>query len=147
MRFRNVALFFVLFVLLFLVFAELAAKASRPPSDRVPPLATTSASGEEMYATYCAVCHGRDGRGGRATASKFGSAASDLTKLASKNQGRFPYAVVKDAIRGDYHRAVYRNGEMPPWEFLFRYVGSGSKLEVDIRINRLTEYIRTLQEK
>jgi hypothetical protein len=29
----------------------------------------------------------------------------------------------------------------------FRYLGSGSQLEIDVRINNLTEYIRMLQEK
>jgi len=147
MRFRNVALFFVLALLLFLLFAQLAARASRSPSDKVPPLPTASASGEEMYVTYCAECHGRQGKGSASSKVAFGWAATDLTTLSKKNQGRFPYGVVKDAIRGDYHSAVYGPGEMPPWGFLFRYVGGGSKLEVEMRINRLTEYIRTLQEK
>ena len=146
MRFRNLALFFVLFLLLFLVFAQLVAKA-RSPLDRFPPLPTASASGQEMFQAYCAECHGRDAKGGRSPAVTFGTAAPDLTTLAKKNQGRFPYAVVKDAIHGDEHSAVYGPGEMPPWGFLFRYVGGGSSLEVDMRINRLTEYLRSLQEK
>ena len=145
MRFRNLALFFVLFLLLFLVFAQLVAKA-RSPLDRFPILPTASASGQEMFMTYCAECHGRDAKGGRPPAG-FGAVAPDLTALAKKNQGRFPYAVVKEAIHGEDHSALYGPGEMPPWGFLFRYVGGGSSLEVDMRINRLTEYLRLLQEK
>src|ERR1700693_4240008 len=138
MRFRNLALFFVLFLLLFLVFAQLVAKA-RSPLDRFPPLPSASSSGQEMYMAYCAECHGRDAKGGRSPAG-FGAAAPDLSTLAKKNQGRFPYAVVKDAIHGDYHSAAYGAGEMPPWGFLFRYVGSGSRLGVEMRINTLTKY-------
>jgi hypothetical protein len=37
--------------------------------------------------------------------------------------------------------------DMPVWGVAFRYIGSGSRLEIDVRINNLTEYIRTLQEK
>jgi mono/diheme cytochrome c family protein len=144
MRVRNLALFFALFLLLFLLFAELAAKARS--SDKYP-LVAASASGEEMYMAYCAECHGRDGRGGRATAVTLGTAAPDLTVLSRKNHGRYPYAVVKDAIRGEDHRAVYGPGGMPPWGFLFRYSGSGSRMEVETRINRLSEYLRSLQEK
>jgi len=147
MRFRNVALFFVLFLLLFLIFAQLAARASRSSNGHFPPVPTAAASGEEMYLVYCGECHGRDAKGGRSSAVTFGGAAPSLTKLSKKNQGRFPYAVVKDAIRGDYHGAVYGPGEMPPWGFLFRYVGSGSSLEVEMRINRLSEYLHSLQEK
>jgi mono/diheme cytochrome c family protein len=146
MRTRNLALFFVLFLLLFLVFAQLTAKA-RSPLDNFPPLPTASASGQEMYSAYCAECHGRDANGGRSPAVAFGAAAPSLTTLSKMNHGRFPYAVVKDAIRGDYHGTVYGAGEMPPWGFLFRYVGGGSDLEVEMRINRLTEYLHSLQDK
>jgi mono/diheme cytochrome c family protein len=146
MRLRNLALFFGLFLLLFLVFAQLIAK-SRSPLDKFPPLPTASASGQEMYMAYCAECHGRDGKGGRSPAVTFGAAAPSLTTLSKMNHGRFPYGVVKDAIRGDYHGDIYGPGEMPPWGFLFRYVGGGSDLEVQMRINRLTEYLRSLQEK
>jgi len=36
---------------------------------------------------------------------------------------------------------------MPPWGVLFQYVGGGSKAEVEVRINKLADFIRTLQEK
>jgi len=146
MRLRNLALFFVLFLLLFLVFAQTTATA-RSPLDKFPPLPSTSASGQEMYAAYCAECHGRDAQGGRSPVGKFGPAVPSLTTLSKKNHGRFPYGVVKDSIRGDYHGSVYGPTEMPPWGFLFRYVGGGSDLEVEMRINRLTEYLHSLQEK
>lgn len=145
MRIRNLVLFFALFVLLFLIFAQLAAKAKASASATYPLPPTASASGEEMYITYCAECHGRDAKGG--PARTFGVAAPSLVTLSKHNKGRFPYANVKNAIRGDEHGAIYGAGEMPPWSFLFRYVGGGSQLEVEMRINRLTEYLRSLQEK
>jgi mono/diheme cytochrome c family protein len=146
MRSRNVVLFFALFLLLFLIFAQLAAKA-RSPLDRFPVMTAAAGTGEEMYVAYCAECHGRDGKGGRPTAVTLGAVAPDLTTLSKKNDGRFPYAAVKDAIRGEDHEELYGAAQMPPWGFLFRYVGSGSRLEVEMRINRLAEYLRSLQEK
>jgi len=146
MRFRNLVLFFILFMALFLVFAELAGKASAS-YNRYPPMPTVSASGPEMYMAYCAECHGRDGKGGPGTAVTFGMPVPNLTRLAKKNQGRFPYGMVQDAIRGEEHSAIYGPGTMPPWGRLFRYVGGGSSLEVELRIHRLTEYIDSLQEK
>ena len=142
MRVRNVVLFFALFLLLFLIFAQLAAKA-HPRFDPRFPIGISS--GEEMYMSYCAECHGRDGKGGRPSAI-FGAPVPDLTTLAKRNQGRFPYGVVRDAIRGEEHRGAYGPGTMPPWGYLFRYVGGGSRLEVETRINRLADYIRSLQE-
>jgi len=142
MRFRNLALFFVLFLLLFLVFTQLAAKA-RPRFDPNSPIVTVS--GEEMYTAYCGECHGRDAKGGHPAAA-FGVPVPDLTTLSKRNNGHFPYGVVRDAIRGEEHSGVY-GPAMPAWGFLFRYVGGGSRLEVEMRINRLTEYISSLQNK
>jgi mono/diheme cytochrome c family protein len=146
MRLRNLVLFLALFVVLFLIFAPLVAKA-QSRLNRFPAMTAAAGTGEEMYFAYCAECHGRDGKGGRPTAVTFGAVAPNLTTLAKKNDGRFPYAVVKDAIRGEDHGELYAAGQMPPWGLLFRYVGSGGRSEVEMRINRLTEYIRSLQEK
>jgi len=130
----------VLFLVLFFAFSQVAGKAA---TNKLP-IPTPATSGEEMYASYCADCHGRDGRGFVKARPPL---ATDLTTLAKKNNGRFPYAMVRDAIRGEYHGAVYGPGEMPPWGVLFQYVGSGSKAEVEVRINKLTDFIRTLQQK
>lgn len=146
MRFRNLVLFFVLGLLLFLIFAQLAAKA-RPTLANYPVPPTAAVSGEEMYVTYCAECHGQDAKGGPPMTVTFGMAAPSLVTLSKNNHGRFPYGMVREAIRGEEHGAVYGAGQMPPWGFLFRYVGGGSRIEVEMRINRLTEYLRTLQEK
>src|SRR5262249_20590301 len=135
MRVRTVALFFTWFLVLFLLFAQLAAKAgSSLQGARVLPV--TAVSGQEMFMAYCAECHGLEGKAGRPAGVTMGVPAPDLTVLSRKNNGRFPYAVVRDAIRGENHRALYKSGEMPPWGHLFRYLGSGSQMEVDVRINR-----------
>jgi mono/diheme cytochrome c family protein len=127
------------FLVLFFAFAQLAAKAA---NNRLP-VPTPATSGDEMYASYCAECHGRDGKG---LVRVRQPATPDLTTLAKKNSGRFPYALVKDAIRGESHEAAY-GGEMPPWGVLFQYVGGGSKAEIEVRISKLTDFLRTLQQK
>jgi len=136
MRFRTL----VLFLILFLAFSQMAGKAA---TNKLP-IPTPATSGEEMYAAYCAECHGRDGKG---MARVHRPATPDLTALAKRNHGRFPYAVVRDAIGGQYHGSVYGPGEMPPWSVLFQYVGSGGEDEIRVRIERLTEFIRSLQQK
>jgi mono/diheme cytochrome c family protein len=37
---------------------------SNPTIKHVPLTPTSPVSGKEMFATYCAVCHGADGKGG-----------------------------------------------------------------------------------
>jgi uncharacterized lipoprotein YajG len=128
-------LFFVLAAILFFALAQLMATSIFP----INPLPMTSAaSGEEMYSVYCSSCHGRDARG---------VSAPDLTKLAKRNSGQFPTLSVKETIRGDARIDAHGPKDMPAWGFAFRYLGSGSRLEIDVRINNLTEYIKTLQEK
>ncbi len=145
MRLRHVALFFALAVLLFILFAEIAAQGTTVKGARL--LQVAASSGQEMYIAYCAECHGRDGKGGKAHAATYGPAAPDLTILSRANHGRFPIGAVRSAIRGESHGSAYRPGEMPPWGHLFQYLGSGSRLEVDVRIGRLADYLQTLQEK
>ena len=133
---KTPVLFFVLFLILFFAFAQLVAKSIFP----INPLPMTSAaSGEEMYAVYCSSCHGRDAKG-------IGS-APDLTVLARRNNGRFPALQVKETIRGEARVDAHGPKDMPAWGVAFRYLGSGSRLEIDVRINNLTEYLKSLQLK
>jgi len=99
---------------------------------------TSAASGEEMYSVYCSSCHGWEAKG---------LSAPDLTTLAKRNNGKFPALLVSEMIRGEARVDGHGPKNMPVWGVAFRYVGSGSRLEIDVRINNLTEYIRTLQEK
>lgn len=129
-------LFVVLFLILFFAMAQLMAKSIFP----IVPLPMTSASsGEEMFSVYCASCHGRDAKG-------IGQ-APDLTVLAKRNNGLFPTLLVKETIRGEARVDEHGPKEMPAWGTAFRYLGSGSRLEIDVRINNLTEYVKSLQVK
>jgi len=136
MRFRTL----VFFLVLFFAFSQMAGKAA---TNKLP-IPTPATSGEEMFASYCADCHGRDGRG---FVQAHRTAAPDLTVLTKKNHGHFPYGVVRDAIRGESHGAAYGPGEMPTWGELFQYVGSGSDAEIRVRVEKLTEFIKSLQRK
>ena len=53
--------------------------------------------------------------------------------------------MVRETIRGDARIDAHGPTEMPAWGIAFRYVGSGSRLEIGVRINNLTEYIKSLQ--
>ena len=127
-------LFFVIGVVLLLGLAQATSSSTVPSPLRM----TSAASGEEMFAVYCSSCHGRFAQGG---------SAPELTSLAKRNNGQFPAAMVKEIIRGEGRVPAHGPKDMPVWGLVFRYVGSGSELEVDFRINNLTEYLRGLQKK
>ena len=136
----------VLLVILFLFVAPQAATAQRGPGSTL--LRPTSASsGEEMYLAYCADCHGRDGTGHGVKMKGQKAHATNLTTLAKLNHGKFPAERVKETIRGDVTVVAHGPKDMPAWSTLLAYVGGGSKMEVELRIHHLTEYIESLQVK
>ncbi len=118
-------------------------EAKMPP----PPMRPTPVgAGEEMFLSYCASCHGRDGKGAGPVVPALKRPATDLTALAKRNAGKFPDARVKSTIRGDLLVGAHGSKDMPVWGPLFRYLGGGSRAEVDVRIENLTRYIESLQE-
>ena len=113
----------------------------------VPIKATSPVSGKEMYATYCAVCHGTDGKGGGPAASALKTAPADLTTLTKNNGGKFPALKITSAIRGESNLPAHGSKEMPVWGSLFWSMSHGHQGEVQQRVANLTEYIESLQAK
>ena len=113
----------------------------------VPVKSTSAASGKEMYMSYCAVCHGTDGKGGGPAASALKVPPSDLSSLSKNNGGKFPSLKVSAAIRGDADVPAHGSKDMPVWGSLFRGMSQGHEGEVQQRITNLTKYIESLQAK
>lgn len=113
----------------------------------VPVTVTSAASGKQMYVSYCAVCHGTDAKGNGPAAGALKVAPSDLAALSKSNGGKFPSLKVSAAIRGDANVVAHGTKEMPVWGLLFRDLSQGHEGEVQQRINNLTKYIESLQEK
>jgi mono/diheme cytochrome c family protein len=113
----------------------------------VPVKVTSAASGKEMFESYCAVCHGTDGKGGGPAASALKVAPTNLSSLSKNNGGKYPSLKVSAAIRGDADVTAHGTKEMPVWGSLFRDLSQGHEGEVQQRVNNLTKYIESLQEK
>jgi len=109
--------------------------------------ATSPASGPEMYACYCAVCHGVDGKGNGPAAEALNVRPPDLSVLAQKNGGKYPSDHVTTAIRGDLRLAAHGTKEMPVWGDLFWGTSEGHASEVQLRVTNLNNYIESLQAK
>src|SRR5262245_39590495 len=75
--------------------------------------------GREAFFRYCSACHGADGRGNGEVAPSMRPRPADLTQLAKRNGGRFPYDEVKEIIDGRKRIAAHGTSKMPVWGKVF----------------------------
>jgi|SRR5579871_4981032 len=109
---------------------------------------TYSLSGAEMYKTFCAPCHGVEGKGNGPVASELKTAPTDLTQLAKKNNNVFPRERVRSYIEGKSTKEVAAHGsrEMPIWGDVFRGIANDQGA-ITYRLLTLTSYLESLQAK
>jgi mono/diheme cytochrome c family protein len=106
---------------------------------------TSMTSGQEMFKTYCATCHGPGGKGDGPAATALKKPPADLTQLARKHDGKFPDAYVAAKLR-NVEQPVHGSKEMPVWGPLLSSV-SRDTAETQLRINNIVAYIGSIQAK
>jgi len=108
-------------------------------------------AGKRLYGKYCATCHGRDAKGDGPLAATLKTKTPDLTLLAKKRNGKFPYLEVLDILDGSTPYPAHGSAEMPAWGETFQSDdpgSSGSAMEqaaVRGRLMLLTDYLRAIQ--
>jgi len=110
---------------------------------------TPPGNGKQMYASYCASCHGAYGRGDGPVALQLSKRPPDLSMLSKNNGGKFPSEHVMAVIQ--FGAANPRRGaaEMPVWgpilgEMDAAYAGQTREMN---RIVNLDRFVETLQAK
>ena len=106
----------------------------------------SSLKGPDLYQAYCAVCHGKSGKGDGPMASALRAAPSDLTSLAMRNGGRFPRQRVEGILLGEVALSTHGTREMPLWGPIFSQVAWDQDLG-RVRIDNVAKYIEQLQAK
>ena len=134
-------------IIIALVTMASAQDQAKPEIKHVPIKQTSAASGAEMYKTYCAVCHGADGKGNGPAAEALKVPPTDLTTMASRNGGKYPSLKVSAMLRGEEVLAAHGTKEMPIWGNLFWSMSGGHEAEVQQRITNLDKYIESIQKK
>lgn len=104
-------------------------------------------SGRDMYLTYCASCHGVDGRGDGPVASALVVEPTDLTRLEAR--GELDEGEIMRVIDGRREVDGHGTRDMPVWGAVFvteldtlRY----TEYTTLLRTRALMEYLRTIQE-
>jgi mono/diheme cytochrome c family protein len=127
--------------------AQAAPAQTAPTVKHVPITHAPPNSGKEMFNSYCAVCHGKDGKGTGPAAPAMKTAPADLTLLAQKNGGKYPAAHVAAVIKGQALTPSHGSQDMPVWGPLFSSISQGHESQVQQRIANLVAYVDSLQAK
>jgi mono/diheme cytochrome c family protein len=142
MAMRSTALFGVL------LFAICAAGArGKPAGDQNQLPSNYVPSGEQMYKQYCAACHGADAKGHGPARAALKMPAADLTTLAKRHGGKFPYEYVTGVLRFGPGVPSHGSADMPTWGPIFDYLDNHNQSSVQQRIKNLCDYLASLQEK
>jgi len=110
---------------------------------------TAATSGKQMYISYCAPCHGVNGRGNGPAAPAMKVPPTDLTVLSKNNQGKFPAYHVEEVLRFGSELSAHGSAAMPVWGPVLTRVDTNDTdhSKEALRISNLARYIETLQVK
>ena len=109
--------------------------------------------GKELFRANCASCHGADGSGSGPVAPFLTISPVNLTRIAERNDGEFPFLRVFQVIDGRSETRGHGTNQMPVWGSAFQeesagmYGEYGSEPFVRARIAALTFYVESLQQR
>lgn len=120
--------------------------------------------GQQLYAKYCASCHGPGGKGDGSVGKLLNPPASDLTQIAKRNGGKFPFYEVMQIINGRAPTSqqsdaslpglpkAHGEAGMPVWGEIFsrEELSKGTSLDLQLqatgKIMLITEYLQSIQQ-
>jgi len=118
------------------------AKPVAPPVDP----GVYGVSGAYAYRTYCASCHGADGKGEGPLAESLRFHPPDLRLIARRNGGEYPAEKVHRIVDGRKPLPGHGGPDMPIWGDAFRNVDTGyDDAKVKEKIRAVVDYLHTLQ--
>jgi mono/diheme cytochrome c family protein len=107
---------------------------------------TASVEGVDSFNSYCAVCHGKTGRGDGPAVPALKAAVPDLTTYAQRHGGKFVHKEVELAIVGtDKRMPAHGSPDMPIWGPVFSSLDHDDGTRA-LRVANLVKYIESLQK-
>jgi predicted CxxxxCH...CXXCH cytochrome family protein len=135
------------FLLILVSALSLFAQAQQPVVKKVPAAVTPAWSGDQMFKSYCASCHGLDAKGSGPAAAALKMPIPDLTTISQRHGGTYPELQVVSAVRGDMNVTAHGSKDMPVWGYVFREMNNGGEREAQLRVRNLVKYIESIQHK
>lgn len=108
----------------------------------------TGYTGQELYARFCASCHGDSGQGDGPVAASLTVQVPDLTRLARREGGRLDAGRLAEIIDGRAVVVAHGTRYMPVWGYEFWVEGGAdatAEAQVNTVVSRLIGYLRSLQ--
>lgn len=105
--------------------------------------------GRALYLKYCGACHGESGKGDGVVSGFMRPQPSDLTVIARKAGGKFPFLETMQIIDGRDMQRAHGDPDMPVWGENFRPADGASgdqRAQVAGKLLILTEYLRSIQQ-
>src|SRR5579863_2583538 len=94
---------------------------------------TSPSDGKQMYTSYCAPCHGIDGKGNGPAAQALKAQPVDLTVLARNNHGKYPDAHVNSVLHFGSEIPSHGNSQMPIWGPILGKMAPSNVMDKDLR--------------
>lgn len=108
-------------------------------------------AGKLEFGRNCAICHGIDGKGHGPITPMLKKVPADLTQIAKKNDGEFPFWPTYRMIDGREPIDGHGGRDMPIWGDRFRVeagnLQQGSESTVRGRILEIVVYLMSIQQK
>lgn len=113
----------------------------------IPVTRTSPTSGKQMYGSYCAPCHGVDGRGNGPAATAMKVPPTDLTGLYKRNHGRFPDTHIVTVLQFGSEMPSHGSAEMPVWGPILGKMEANNPQDKQLRISNLSRYLESIQAR
>jgi mono/diheme cytochrome c family protein len=131
---------------LMLLASAALASALALPAQQTAEAQLTGETGDQLFKTYCASCHGKSAKGDGPIAEHLRSRPPDLTLIAKRAGGKFDAERVHRVIDGRNPVGGHGGPDMPVWGDAFKRSGQGGTEEaVRARIRALVEHLRSVQ--
>ena len=113
----------------------------------IPVTRTAPSNGKLMYSSYCAPCHGVDGRGQGPVATALRTPPMDLTVLSRNIHGKFPDTHIVSVLQSGVEIPSHGSAEMPVWGPILAKMNQANPQDRLLRISNLSRYLETMQVK